>query len=96
MRKYLVLYHDVWEPIPEVQDAWQAWFARVGDRFVDSGTPFGDAHEITRGGTRALTRADAPATGYSIISAENLEDAEGLFVDCPYGSSVRLYESKAM
>ena len=96
MKKYLVLYHDVWEPIPEVQDAWQAWFARVGDRFVDSGTPFGDAHEITRGGTRALTQADAPATGYSIISAASLEDAEGLFTDCPYGSSVRLYESKAM
>ena len=96
MKKYLVLYHDVWEPIPEVQDAWQAWFARVGDRFVDSGTPFGDAHEITRGGSRALTRADAPATGYSIISAASLEDAEGLFADCPYGSSVRLYESKAM
>lgn len=96
MKKYLVLYHDVWEPIPEVQDAWQAWFARVGDRFVDSGTPFGDAHEITRAGSRALTRADAPATGYSIISAASLEDAEGLFADCPYGSSVRLYESKAM
>ncbi len=96
MKKYLVLYHDVWEPIPEVQAAWQAWFARVGDRFVDSGTPFGDAHEITRGGTRGLTRADAPATGYSIISAASLEDAEGLFADCPYGSSVRLYESKAM
>ena len=96
MKKYLVLYHDVWEPIPEVQDAWQAWFARVGDRFVDSGTPFGDAFRITRDGTRALTPADAPATGYSIISALSLEDAEALFGDCPYGSSVRLYESKAM
>lgn len=96
MKKYLVLYHDVWEPIPEVQNAWQAWFARVGDRFVDSGTPFADAFEITRSGTRALTRSDAPASGYSIISAVSLEDAEALFADCPYGSSVRLYESKAM
>ncbi len=96
MKKYLVLYHDVWEPIPEVQDAWQAWFARVGDRFVDSGTPFADAFEVTRGGTRALTRSDGPATGYSIISAVSLEDAEALFADCPYGSSVRLYESTAM
>jgi len=96
MKKYLVLFHDVWEPIPEVQDAWQAWFARLGDRFVDSGTPFADAFEVTRGGTRRLTRADAPATGYSIISAVSLEDAEALFADCPYGSSVRLYESKAM
>jgi hypothetical protein len=96
MKKYLVLYHDVWEPKPEVQEAWQAWFARVGDRFVDSGTPFGDGFEIVRGGTRALTRADAPATGYSIISAPSLEDAEALFADCPYGSSVRLYEAMAM
>jgi hypothetical protein len=96
MKKYLVPYHDLWEPDPEIQDAWQAWFARVGDRFVDSGTPLGDGAEITRAGTRELSRADAPATGYSIISALSREDAESLFADCPYGSSVRLYESKAM
>ena len=96
MKKYLVLFHDMWEPKPEVQDAWQAWFARIGDRIVDSGTPFGDGFEITRAGTRALTRADGPATGYSIISAASLEDAEALFTDCPYASTVRLYESKAM
>ena len=95
MKKFLVLFHDVWEPIPEVQDAWQAWFARVGDRFVDSGTPLGDGVQIARGGTRALRRDDAPASGYSIISAASLEDAEALFADCPYASSVRLYESKA-
>ena len=96
MKKYLVLFHDVWEPKPEVQDAWQAWFAQIGDHFVDSGTPFGDGFEITRYGTRALTAADAPATGYSIISASSLEDAEALFADCPYASTVRLYESKTM
>ena len=96
MKKFLVLFHDVWEPIPEVQDAWQAWFARVGDRFVDSGTPLGEGVQIARGGTRALSPDDAPASGYSIISAASLEDAEALFADCPYASSVRLYESKAM
>lgn len=96
MKKYLVLYHDVWEPKPEIQDAWQAWFSRVGDRFVDSGTPFGDGFEVTRDGTRALSRADGRATGYSIISAQSLEDAEALFADCPYSSTVRLYEAQTM
>ena len=96
MKKYLVLFHDVWEPIPAVQDAWQAWFARIGDRFVDSGTPFGSGFEVTHDGTRDLTPADAPATGYSIISASSLEDAEALLADCPYTSTIRLYESQAM
>ena len=96
MKKYLVLYHDIWEPKPEIQEAWQAWFARVGDRFVDSGNPFGDGFEVTRDGTRALSRADGPASGYSILSVDTLEDAEALLADCPYASSVRLYEAKAM
>ena len=96
MKKFLVLFHDQWEPKPEVQDAWQAWFARVGDRFIDSGTPFGTGVEVTRSGSRELAPADAAATGYSIIAAASREEAEALLEDCPYTSNVRLYESMAM
>jgi hypothetical protein len=96
VKKFVFLFHDQWEPVPEVQDAWQAWFARIGDRFIDSGTPFGAGVEVTRGGTRELTSADGVATGYSIVSAASLEEAEALLADCPYASSVRVYESMAM
>lgn len=96
MKKYLLLFHDDWDPKPEVMDAWQAWFARVGDRFIDSGTPLRTGTEVTRAGSRDLTPADVAATGYSIVSAASREEAEALLADCPYASSVRVYESMAM
>ena len=52
--KFLVLFHDTWEPKPEIQQAWQAWFAKVGDRFVDSGNPFTGGR---RGHARGFARA---------------------------------------
>lgn len=94
MNKYLVLFHDEWQPIPEVMAAWQAWFAKVGDRFVDSGNPFTGRMEVTREGSTVLTHG--AATGYSIISAASRADAEALLEGCPYVSSVRIYESSAM
>ena len=96
MKKFLLLFHDQWDPKPEIADAWQAWFARVGDRFIDSGTPFGGGVEVTRAGSRELAASDVAATGYSIISAASREEAEALLADCPYASSVRVYESVAM
>ena len=94
--KYLVLFHDTWEQTPEMMNAWQAWFAKVGDRFVDSGNPFAGGVVVTRDGSRELSAADGVATGYSIISAESRDDAEALLDGCPYSSSVRLYEASAM
>ena len=37
MKKFVLLFHDTWRPEPEIMAAWQAWFAQVGDRFVDRG-----------------------------------------------------------
>ena len=83
VKKFLVLFHDRWEPKPEIMAAWQAWFAKVGDRFVDSGNPFGVGFEVTRAGSRELSGGDGAATGYSIISAESREEAERLLEGLP-------------
>lgn len=96
MKKFLVLFHDQWEQKPEVMAAWQAWFAEVGDRFVDSGNPFAAGYELTRSGSHELNGGDGAATGYSIISAETREEAERLLAASPFASSVRLYEASAM
>jgi hypothetical protein len=96
VKKYLLLFHDQWDPKPEIQTAWQSWFATVGDRFVDSGNPFGQGLEVTATGNRQLAAADGAATGYSIVSAESLEAARQLLDGCPYSSSVRVYEAVAM
>jgi len=96
VKKFLMLYYGYEEPTPEVMDAWQRWFATVGDRFVDSGNPLGNCLEVTKIGSREISPDQGAATGYSIISAESREEAERLLEGCPMISSVRLYEAMAM
>ncbi len=96
MKKFVLLYHGYVEPTAEVRDAWQSWFARVGDRFLDSGNPLASCLEVTRTGSRDLSPDQGAATGYSIISAESREEAERLLEGCPFVTSVRLYEAMAM
>jgi hypothetical protein len=96
VKKYLVLFHDEWAKEPATMDAWQSWFAKVGDRLVDSGNPLGDGLEVTRSGATPLGHGANSATGYSILSAASLEEAQGLLDGCPFNSSVRVYEAVAM
>jgi len=96
MKKFLMLNYGYVEPTPEIMGAWMAWFAKVGDRFVDSGNPLGNCLEVTKTGRRELSPDMGAATGYSIISAESREEAERLLEGCPIISSVRLYEAMAM
>ena len=96
MKKFLILFHDQWQPDPEIMAAWQKWFAEVGDRFVDSGNPFGGGVEVSRSDSRPLGPADTPATGYAIVTADSLEAAQGLLEGCPFSTAVRVYPAMAM
>ncbi len=96
MKKFLILFHDRWEPKPEIMAAWQAWFAAVGDRFIDSGNPFDGGFEVTTSGSRELALDDGAATGYAIVSAESLQEATTLLDGCPFNTSVRVYEASPM
>ena len=96
MKKFVLLYHGYMEPTPEVRAAWQSWFAKVGDRFVDSGNPLGDCLEVTLTGNRDLSPDQGAATGYSIVSAESREEAVRLLEGCPFVTSVHVYEAMAM
>jgi hypothetical protein len=96
MKKFLMLSYGYVEPTPEIVAAWMAWFAKVGDRIVDSGNPLGSCREVTKDGSRDLTPAMGAAGGYSILSADSMEDAERLLEGCPIIDSVRLHEAMAM
>jgi len=96
VKKYLVLFHDEWAKEPATMDAWQSWFASVGDRLVDSGNPLGDGLEVTTSGATAIAPGSGSATGYSILSAGSLDEARGLLDGCPFNSTVRVYEAVAM
>lgn len=97
MKKFVFLYQG-WgdgEPGPELMQAWGAWFERVGEHMVDSGNPFGPGRELSSAGARDLTEVPNPITGYSIVSAADIEAAEKLLDGCP-STSVLLYEAMPM
>ena len=84
------------DPTPEVKKAWGDWFASVGPRFVDSGNPFSQGRQVTKTGSADIPVEPGEITGYSIVNAESLDEAEQLLEGCPIFDSVRIYEAAAM
>lgn len=77
---------------------WGHWFAELGSAVVDGGAAMGTAKtvgiggSVTDGGSRCLT-------GYSIVSADNLDAAVELAKGCPVveiGGAVDVYEVISM
>lgn len=62
--------------------AWVLWAQRCGDKLVDLGWPLVNGQEITPGGEQKKSAKDV--TGYSILQAENMEDAKALLMDHPH------------
>jgi hypothetical protein len=97
MKKFLVLTYGFTTPTEEVQQAWGSWFASMGSRLVDPGSPFGRGTEITETGRTDLTlESPSPMVGYCIMNAESLEEAEELVQSMPIIESVRVYEAQSM
>ena len=96
MKKFVYLFHDQWEPDKAVEDAWMSWFGEIGESVVDSGNPFGPGREVALTGRRDLPANGDTATGYAIVNADSMEGAEKLLENCPFKTSVRIYEALAM
>lgn len=96
MKKFVFIYHGYAEPNAGTMDDWMSWFAEIGESIVDSGNPFGPGREVTPSGTRDLPLDADAATGYTIVNADSIDDAEKLLANCPITTSVRIYEAMAM
>jgi hypothetical protein len=77
-------------------EAWGKWFASIGDKMVDPGSPLGPAIEFSHSGTSELAVGVESLTGYCIINADNLDEAEKIAQSCPIITSVRVYETLSM
>lgn len=108
MAKFVFVYHgramraeDVKaEDMKATMDKWMAWFGTFQDKMVDGGNPFGpDAVEVTASGSQPVSASMHPATGYTIVNAENIEEAASLAKGCPVlenGGAIRVYEAMPM
>ena len=97
MAKYLFVYHGggmaaTEEERNEAMAKWGAWAQELGSHVIDFGAPVGESRFVGGGnGSRA--------TGYSLIEAGSLDEAEQLAAGCPIlaaGGTVEIGETLAM
>lgn len=96
MKKFVLIYCGFKAPTQEIMDAWNNWFNSIGDKMVDSGNPFGPGREISHDGTKELPLSLDSITGYSIINAEDIDEAEEIVKGCPIITSIKVYETMTM
>lgn len=110
MKKFIVIYHAPVDAMQQTEgsskedmdngmEAWMAWARKCGDNLVDLGTPLGNGQKLFPGGASA--DSDRQVAGYSILQADNLEEAEGLLKDHPHlqwnsACEIEIHESLAL
>ena len=93
MKKFIVLYHAPVDAMEQTANAspeeqakgmqeWMNWAQRVGDKLVDMGQPLFNGQSIGPGGVNR--RSESGVSGYSIMEAENLEEAKSLLEGHPH------------
>lgn len=92
MKRYMLLHYGFEKPTPEIMAAWKKWFDATAERTVEHGGFHGGAREITREGAHDLSMRADSITGYSIINAESLDEAERIARDNPFIAAIRVYE----
>jgi hypothetical protein len=98
MAKFVYIYYAGKDDAGSME-AWNAWFGELGNKLVDGGNPFNEGGKIVHGGGVMDPQAP-PATGYTIVNAEDMDDALKLAAGCPLMSSkdgaVGVYEALPM
>ena len=91
MNTYLVLHYGFKMPTPAEMELWNQWFASLGEHMVGM-NGLSDGREITSAGTKELPFGEDSLTGYTLITAASLGDAEKIVQKCPIVASNRVYE----
>lgn len=95
MKRFMLLHFGFEQPTPEIMAAWGKWFQSIADETVEHGGFHGGGREISQGGTTELPLGTDSITGYSIITAQSLDDAEAIARRNPFIKSIRVYEITA-
>lgn len=93
MNKYIVTYHAPIETMEQMQNTppeeaqkgmelWMQWAEKCGDHLVDLGNPLGGGQKLNVDGT--VSNSNSQVCGYSILQAENIEQARELLQGHPH------------
>ena len=91
MKKFVMLTIGFEKPTPEIMEAWGKWFESIKDNIVDKNHLSG-GREISSEGTKDLPLGLDSITGFMIVTAESLDEAEKMAQSNPYITSIRVYE----
>ena len=94
MKRFMLLHFGFEKPTPEIMAAWGNWFDSIADKTVENGG-FRGGREISHAGVKDLPMGMESITGYSIINADSLDDAEKIAGTNPFSQSIRVYEIAA-
>lgn len=102
MANYLLVYHGgatmenaTPEQQAETMRSWQSWMGGLGSKLIDSGNPISRAWTRSTDGTTEGGGAN-PATGYSIVTADSMQDALDMTTGCPHlasGGTIEICET---
>ena len=79
-----------------VMEAWGKWMGALGSAMKDAGNPVGQTRTISSSGATTSGGGANPVTGYSLITADNLDKAVALAKGCPVlqgGGSIEVAET---
>ncbi len=93
MKKFIVIYHAPVNAIEQTADTtpeqqakgmeeWMKWAQKSGDKLVDLGSPLMNGQQISPDGKSKPSSKNV--AGYSILQAENIEDAIKLLKGHPH------------
>jgi YCII-related domain len=109
MKKFIVIYHapaESWDPsnsTPEEREKsmadWMQWAEKCGEKLVDMGSPLMNGQQLNPDGTSK--NSDNNVLGYSVLQAEDMEEAKGLLAGHPHlvwnaTCSIEVHESMPM
>jgi hypothetical protein len=78
----MLLYVGPAIPPDASHEGWPEWFAKLGDRLADRGSPMADGRVLHGDGT--ATSSATRLNGYSIVQADDMNDLLSLVKDHPY------------
>src|ERR1700744_1009139 len=95
MKKFLVLYHAPQDAMAQTMNipadqqaegmkAWMTWAQKCGDKLVEMGTPLMNGQALHSDGS--VNNSSKEVCGYSILQAENMDEAKSLLQGHPHTS----------
>ncbi|MGC6517793.1 MAG: hypothetical protein ACON49_07180 [Candidatus Puniceispirillaceae bacterium] len=91
MKQFMILHVGFEMPTPDIMEKWNDWFAQTQSCTKDMGG-FMNGREITKDGTKDLVMDKTCLTGYSLIEAASMEEAEEIAAKNPFITAIRIYE----